>query len=77
MGFRNTQVQFIDSNPATEAYDRRMSIAGQQQAQDLANATNQASLFRTIAVAPVELQKTKTDAQIRTFADALQRALQS
>jgi hypothetical protein len=62
MGFRDQQVQFIDDNPAIASYDRRVKIAGDQQAQELANAANQANFFRTIAAAPVELQGAKTAA---------------
>jgi hypothetical protein len=62
MTFRSQGVQFIEANPVTAALDERKRVRADQDAADLQNAVGQASLYRTVGMAPLEMKKAQTDA---------------
>jgi hypothetical protein len=62
MGLRD--VRFIGSNPVTAAMDDREKSESAAQDADLSRAVNQASFFRTVGLAPYELQRTQADTRL-------------
>lgn len=68
-----SRLNFITENPVTTAYDARQQAISDQKDADLRNTMNQATLLRTVAMAPVELQGAQEDLrgkrQSNDFAD--------
>lgn len=60
MGY-GSRLQFITENPVTTAYDARQQAEQEAQDASLRNTMNRATLLRTVAMAPVELQGAQED----------------